>query len=118
MQHVTVSVSKNGTLTCKPEPIQIYRDDQLIRLQLDDETQWGQQGDPVPPLVNPVELDTNWPGSAPMYDAATNTYVLDGSNALQRGVPAETYKMWITAYNRASGTSDRHDPDVENQSQP
>lgn len=121
MQHVTVSVSKLGNVTCKPEPIQIYRDDQLIRLQLDDDAAWGNQGDSVPPVKSPVEVDpdpTKWPGSAAMYDAATNTYVLDGSNPLQRGAPAETYKMYITAHHTLTGKGQRHDPDVENQSQP
>ena len=109
MQHVTVTAVTNKLVKCDPNPIQIWRDDQMIRFQLGKDTEWA--------ASDPIVFSKGWPGGAPMPDV-NDTFVADANNPLAESAAPETYSVTFHVTHTPSGNALTHDPDIENQPEP
>jgi hypothetical protein len=107
MQHVVVTATA-VEVSCTPDPISIYRDDQFIRFSLGKDTAWG---------IDPIVFGLTWPGGAANLDVA-NTFVANCNKPLPDAAPAQTYGVTFNVIHVPTGTAYHHDPEVENQPEP
>lgn len=114
MQHVIVTADAKGNITCSPDPIQIYRDDQFIRLSPGANTSWGTPENPNAP---PIILGGGWPGGEAHLDV-NNTCVADANNPLAPNAQMVTYSVTFLAFHTETLLGGRHDPPIENQPEP
>jgi len=107
MQHVIVTATEEG-VSCKPNPIQIYRDDQFIRFSLGPNTAWD---------ANPIVFGPTWPGGPANLDVS-DTYIANGNTSLTDSVPMEKYSVTFNVRHIPTSQQFSHDPEIENQPEP
>ncbi|MDP9193010.1 MAG: hypothetical protein M3P06_15020 [Acidobacteriota bacterium] len=108
MQHVIVTATATG-VSCAPDPIQIYRDDQFIRFSLGKDTAWGNDA---------ISFGDTWPGGAPMLDVS-GTFIANANTPLPATITGTvTYGVTFRVTHTPTGNKFTHDPEVENQPQP
>jgi len=108
MQHVIVTATATS-VSCTPDPIQIYRDDQFIRFSLGVDTAWDNDA---------ISFNSSWPGGAPMLDVS-GTFIANANTPLAANITSPvTYGVTFKVIHTVTGNKFTHDPEVENQPQP